>query len=90
MKWVVIVLVALTLAEFVALDMAMFIASDIIFYAELVLAGWAMSALAFLHPALGYRLTTLGARVMSGGAGSERTDSEAPGDELPSRTPENP
>jgi hypothetical protein len=69
---VVIVLIALTMAEFVALDMAMLLASDIILYVELVLAGWAMSAVAFLNPTFGYRLTMLSSRIMSGGAAEEK------------------
>jgi membrane protein implicated in regulation of membrane protease activity len=81
MKWVVIVLVALTMAEFVALDMAMFIASDIILYVELIVAGWAFSALAFLHPAIGYRLTMLGSRILTDGSESDRQSAKKPEDE---------
>jgi len=63
LKWTAIALIALSMAEFLAFEVAMLVAADVAFYMELVVAGWLMSALAFVHPAIGYRLTLLGARM---------------------------
>lgn len=62
LKWAVIALIALSMAEFLAFEVAMLVAADVAFYMEMVVAGWLMSTLAFLHPTIGYRLTMLSAR----------------------------
>jgi len=63
LKWAAIALIALSMAEFLAFEVAMLVAADVAFYMEMVVAGWLMSTLAFLHPAIGYRLTMLGSRM---------------------------
>ena len=75
LKWAVIALIAASMAEFLALDMAMLVATDLIFYFELLVAGWAMAALAFLNPALGYRLIMIGSRVFGT---ARKADRESP------------
>jgi membrane protein implicated in regulation of membrane protease activity len=75
LKWVVIALIAASMAEFLALDMAMLVATDLVFYFELLVAGWAMAAFAFLNPALGYRFIMLGSRVFGG---TSKPDRETP------------
>jgi len=63
LKWVFIALIALSMAEFLAFDMAMIVAADAVFYLELLVAGWAMSALALLNPAIGYKMILIGSRI---------------------------
>jgi hypothetical protein len=75
LKWVVIALIAMSLAEFLAFEMALVVASDIVLYLELLAAGWAMTALALLNPALGYRFITIGSRIFGG---AHKPDRESP------------
>jgi hypothetical protein len=76
LKWVVIALIAASMAEFLALDMAMLVATDLVFYFELLVVGWAMTALAFLNPAFGYRFITLGARIFGAKPHRDKSDED--------------
>lgn len=76
LKWVAIALIALSLAEFLAFEVALAVAADVAFYMEIVVAGWFMSALAFVNPAIGYRLTMLGSRLFHQPTGTTPDRSE--------------
>ncbi|MCA1653926.1 MAG: hypothetical protein ABR588_01340 [Sphingomicrobium sp.] len=66
LKWLAILIVAMSFAEFVAADMAFALAGDAVFYFELVLAGWAISAIAYLSPAIASQIYRLAALITVG------------------------
>ncbi|MEA3061236.1 MAG: hypothetical protein QOJ94_1017 [Sphingomonadales bacterium] len=82
LKWVAVLAIALTLAEFLAMDLAIVIAADAVFYLEMIVAGWAISTLALLNPAIGHRVILLGSHLFGnalgppprGPADADRTD----------------
>jgi hypothetical protein len=69
LKWVAILAIALTLAEFLAMDLAMVVAADAVFYLEMIVAGWALSTLALLNPAIGHKLILLGSHLFGNALG---------------------
>ena len=49
-KWVAIVLVAVSMAEFLAADVAMSVAGDLMLYVEIIIGGWLFWLTARLWP----------------------------------------
>ncbi|MEA3040256.1 MAG: hypothetical protein QOE79_2769 [Sphingomonadales bacterium] len=69
LKWLAILAIALTLAEFLAMDLAMVVAADAVFYLEMIVAGWALSTLALLNPAIGNKVILLGSHLFGNALG---------------------
>ena len=84
LKWVAVLAIALTMVEFLAMDLAMVVATDVVFYLEMIVAGWAISTLAVLNPTIGYKMIQLGSHLFGRPIGvrptrsaqAERTDDE--------------
>jgi hypothetical protein len=49
-KWIAIVLIAVSMAEFLAADVAMSVAGDLMVYVEIIVAGWLFWLTARLWP----------------------------------------
>jgi uncharacterized membrane protein len=73
-RMLLVVAVALSMAEFVAVDIGLLVAADLILYVELMLSAWAIALVARILPGVSTSLILLSARLYHLGSPAESND----------------
>lgn len=73
-RWLILIAIAISMAEFVAIDVGLMFAADILLYVELIVGAWALAVVGRLMPGLSTIFLLLSGRMFDFGMQKKSSD----------------